>query len=264
MPQLFRSPSRLRIRLIALVLVLVPSLANAQGRKHTRLIGAVADASTGAPLENAIVRFPELRRSVRTGQMGRYFIDDMPKGIFQMEVRQIGYAPSNAPIKFSGEDSLEAIVMLEPRVVRLGAVVVSDNYVKAPLQDFERRRHGAIGKFLTEADLQQEHDRTLDLLVLARLPGVRAVHDADLISTYLVSTRGMGSLSSIVGGVRQNGATPCRIAVYLDGVALADGDVSWIRASDLAGIEHYTESEVPAQYRTSGASCGVILLWSKW
>jgi hypothetical protein len=264
MPQLCHPSLRRCIPRIALVLMLFPSLVAGQGKKHTRLFGAVADASTGAPLENAVVRFPELRRSVRTGEMGRYFIDDMPKGIFKMEVRQIGYAPSNAPIMFSGEDSLEAIVMLEPRVIRLGAVIVSDNYVKAPLQEFDRRRRGSVGRFLTEADLEQEHDRPVDLLVLARLPGVRAVHDAELGATYLVSTRGVASLSRSVGGTRQNGAPPCQIAVYLDGVALVDGDVSWIRASDLAGVEYYTESQVPPPYRGIGASCGAILLWSKW
>lgn len=263
MSRLRRSSLRRCIPPLALALTLLPSLATAQGKKHTRLIGAVANASTGAPLENAVVRFPELHRSARTDQMGRFFIDDVPKGIFQMQVRQIGYAPSNSPLKFSGEDSLEAIIMLEPRVIRLDAVVVSDNYVKAPLQEFEQRRRTAIGRFLGEADLQQEHDRPMDLVVLARIPGVRAVHDGDLMATYLVSTRGVSSLSTSVGGVRQNGAPLCKIAVYLDGVALADGDVSWIRASDLAGIEHYSEAQAPAQYRV-GATCGVILLWSKW
>ena len=247
-------------RLAVVVAFLALAAPSAQAQRHnSRLVGAVADANTGTPLQNAVVRLPDLHRSVRTDQMGRFVFDEMPKGIFSVQVRQLGYAPSDFPMKFAGEDSIEAMVMLEPRAVQLGKVTVAESYVDPRLREFDARRRAHIGTFLTEQDLEKEGDRDLGLLALSHLRGVRTVYDADMAATYLVSMRGA---SSFVGhaGARQ----VCQISVYLDGVHLSDGDVSWIRASDLAGVEQYSEAETPAQYRGMGAQCGVVLLWSKW
>jgi hypothetical protein len=52
--------------------------------------------------------------------------------------------------------------------------------------------------------------------------------------------------------------------VWLDNINLGESDPGLIRTWDLSGVEYYTGNSVPARYRTSGAACGVVLLWSKW
>ena len=53
------------------------------------------------------------------------------------------------------------------------------------------------------------------------------------------------------------------VAIYLDDMEIPKEEQSMIRTWDLAVVEYFTASQVPARYRTKGYRC-VLLLWSKW
>ena len=54
------------------------------------------------------------------------------------------------------------------------------------------------------------------------------------------------------------------MTIYLDGIEVPQEELSTIRIWDLAVVEFYKASQVPARYRTKSYKCGVLLLWSKW
>jgi hypothetical protein len=53
------------------------------------------------------------------------------------------------------------------------------------------------------------------------------------------------------------------VRVLLDEIDVSD-DVDFLAKTwDLAGVEYYSATNAPVQYRDGRAGCGVLLLWSK-
>jgi hypothetical protein len=53
------------------------------------------------------------------------------------------------------------------------------------------------------------------------------------------------------------------VHVYLDGSYIPGIDMGSLRAAGFEGVEYYTPSNVPPEFKRPGTQCGVLLLWSR-
>src|SRR6266576_1367791 len=79
--------------------------------RTTVVVAGVADAETGAPLTDALVRLPDLGRAARTDWIGEARIPGIKPGPVRIEVRKLGYAPSDITLMVKG-DSIGPVFML--------------------------------------------------------------------------------------------------------------------------------------------------------
>ncbi|HKO16186.1 MAG TPA: carboxypeptidase-like regulatory domain-containing protein [Gemmatimonadaceae bacterium] len=259
-----------------LAILVLPAVAIAQRTTGTTLIVDIADATNGTPLSDADVVLPELKRVGKADWLGEARISGIRPGIYRVRVRKFGYVPSEVSLVIRG-DSTGAIFFLTTSPVSLDTVHVESESVPRHLKEFESRRRMGLGRFLTTPQLQAEGTRDFATVAAGHFPGLEVVTiDGE---RRLASTRGVcgADVSRALPhlGKGQTGSTtagpsacfsgsPCLIRIYLDGIDLGDQDFDIVQTWDLAGVEYYSGSQMPVQFRTSGSACGVMLLWSRW
>ena len=258
---------------VAHIAGLVSSRAFGQTPRVSTLFATVSEDSTGRPLSSAEVVLPDLHRTGRANWLGEVVLDSVPRGRQRVRVRVFGYAPADVPIVFSG-DTVGVSFVLQPLARMLDTLRVTAARVPRRLQEFDWRRRIGVGRYLTDRQLDSVASRDFQTVMTERFPGLQVIS----IGTgrrILASTRGgcggdpsrlvnqYGGKGSSGGGSGCQNSAPCPVIVYLDGADQGEADLDILRTWDLAGIEYYSGSQVPVQYRISGASCGVMLLWSR-
>jgi hypothetical protein len=257
---------------------------------HTTVVVGTGDGATGQFLRGVQVHLTPLELTQYTDSMGQTRLPRVPPGRYTVEARRLGYQPLSAPILVSGEDSVEVVLLMNAAVAQLDPVVVSRSAVPMPLREFESRRERGLGQFLTGAQIDSMPGASLQSVIEGHIRGVTVVGDnvnGMHVMSYRQSTE--HALSSVAGA--------CWPTVYLDGVQLI-GDtgngpnLDIVALSSIGGIEYYSPSEVPVQYKASGTmqtpqhssprasgrgaagmsssgggstspSCGVMLIWTK-
>lgn len=106
--------------LLALALVLAPMGAEAQA--PARLVGRVVDATTGASLAAADVRFED--RSVTSSSDGTFVLGAVAPGRGRLEVRRLGYAPWSEMVDVMPGLDRSVVVDLSPVPLRLDSITV--------------------------------------------------------------------------------------------------------------------------------------------
>jgi hypothetical protein len=87
---------------------------------------------------------------------------------------------------------------------------------------------------------------------------------------------GGGEYWALFGNSRKIGNALCPMTIYVDRVRLsplaagpygrdnAPVDInSYVTLRDVAGIEVYTRTNMPAEYMLLNGTCGVVLIWTK-
>ena len=138
------------------------------------------------------------------------------------------------------------------------------------LKDFERRRSGGVGQFLTAADLAPERSKPLGDAV-GRLRGTYVVRSGS--TACLTTTRGSQSFQhSATGscGNREVGGANCPVAVFVDGSPWYTGhndelfDLNSLRTHDIAGLEFYSGAgTLPREFSAPRGTCGALVIWTK-
>ena len=139
------------------------------------------------------------------------------------------------------------------------AVKADTGFQSAGMQEFERRRKRGGGYYLTGRQLLAQDNQSLADIIAMKFPGLRVVYGQHLSSQYLVSTRGEGPNALIANG----GTSLCYVQAFVDGSFVEDGDISWVRPTDVAGVEYYDGTRTPPAYRRPDGQCGVVLIWMK-
>lgn len=217
---------------IALVIGLSPFALFGQNR----LNGHVLDASTGAPLEQVSVYFPQLENGAVTDIGGFFELRNLPDGTYKLVVSMIGYETYTTNIQTEVPHTpLE--ISLNPSVIEMEEVIVStpfhklqrENVMKveqAPLKEI--RRHGAI----TLAD------------------GIRQLPGVETLST------GVGIGKPVIRGLSSN-----RVLVYTQGIRLENqqfGDEHGLGIGE-AGIESIEVIKGPASLLYGSDALGGVL-----
>src|SRR5262249_17465824 len=149
--------------------------------------------------------------------------------------------------------SLEVILLLRSTARRLDTVTVAASPVLKHLAEFERRHARGVGQFVTAAQIDSMQGASFRSILESHIRGLTAVGGDGGMH---VMTGRMATEAALRPG--SGGAGPCWPVIYLDGVQLTDDtgrgpDIGFINPVSVGGIEFYEPSEVPVEYRSSGA-----------
>ena len=96
-----------------LALLALPVCLTAQDRPDTSRVdvsGTVVDRHTHQGVRNALVQLPELNLSVLSDQDGRFTLQSMKRGVYQMAIRAPGYFPSEGEFTVSRPGSFDLLL----------------------------------------------------------------------------------------------------------------------------------------------------------
>jgi hypothetical protein len=273
------------MRAIITALAATAILSVATVKPASLLVVSVGETGTGAFIKDAEVRLVEPKRSARTAWDGEARFPGLSAGRIHVQVRAIGFAPGDVDVQLSA-DSTAVHFELERSSVALDTVRVSEaTKVRPMLQEFETRRKQNIGRFLTDSMLREDRTQSLQYILAARFPGIQ-VHEHGIRA---MQPSGLGADSE------------CPVLIYMDGFKITDVDkgpnispdaqrlgggaggrsgggggggangkpkreitpLDNIRPDSLIGVEYYSRTSAPVQYKPLGNYCKVILLWTR-
>jgi hypothetical protein len=257
----------IRARLWA-ALLLFAAPASALAQEGSIRILLVAE-ETGAPLANAqAVLDGSVHALADAG--GVLAFPALPPGRHQVEVSYPGRVSQVVPLEVAAGRETSLRVALARRPVELPGIRVEaeKKYVPPRIREFERRRAGGNGHFITSGDIErQKPHHTTDLFRM--VPGVEVVWTPQ--GAYKLRMR--GSTPILSGRPGPGSAAPdCQVLYFIDGMMhplphYADEPIlidRIISPVDIEAIEVYRNSaQVPGQYRRRGAECGVVLIWTR-
>jgi hypothetical protein len=232
--------------------------AAAQARvPRSMLVVHVVDEQ-GHPLTGARVTVGGVAKGASTGSGGEATVEQIPEGLRLVEVRRQGYAPQRVATDFIRGSTLRREVVMTPDPVELEGLTVTSWGRSVRLRNngfYDRQRRG-FGAYMTRDQIERLRPfHATDAFRYMR--GFTVVTSAS--REYVVATRG----SSAAGA--------CVPPVYVDGNRMFTrnaGDqadaLESIPPDNIEAIEAYQgAATVPAEYSLTGATCGVILIWTR-
>lgn len=232
-----------------------------RGRRRVgdgRLSGVVVTAIGGRPLADAQVRIRD-GPETRSNERGEWTLAGAPIGTRMLEVRAVGYYPDHRPVDVVTGAAPVRTALSTMKAVLDTVRVMAERVSNRNMIEFNERRRGGIGRYLTAADVERRQPVvTSDLF--RNMPGLR-LERAELGDTQL-----------LMRGTFEEACVP---SVYIDGRYMrdlsADDIDSWVTPREIAGMEVYVGPHVPAQFNTGlagggpagGQSCGAIVIWTK-
>ena len=244
------------------VLCAASAMTSAAAQTGRPLRVLVIDTS-GAPLQDALVSWMPSGLRGRSDAQGIARFDRVPRGAEVLSVRRLGYRSFSSPVALDSTTREEIKVLLTPVPTELNEVSVSETPGLPWLSEFDRRRRQGKGRFVTLEDINAAHGSALGTLLQRRVPGIM-VNGPNSLEQWVFSLRGQNSF-----------AGECQVAVYIDGIREPSGNAAAMPMMLLGGIEYYTPSTVPVEYkepspvsvrggpRGGSAACGVLLMWTR-
>ena len=241
-------PSRLLLTLG--MSVTLAGAAPTQGSNPSAgIVGRIIDQTSHSPISGARVALLGTPRRTNTDSSGRFTQAALPSGIYLIEVRAIGYGVSSWVVRLDSGVVLDHEFEMEPSAYQVDPIVVEarPTFSQQRLLDFEQRRQGGRGVFVTERQIKDSKAASL-VDVLRGLPGVR------------VACRAGGCVVEMTRAARGT----CRPDWVMDGFPATQSSTPHLPTIGVVGIEIYrTVSETPAQFLKSDSQCGVIVIWTK-
>jgi len=219
---------------------------------HAPIPAAVVALTATAPPPAAAAAAPDssapLHLSAIADSSGRFAFRELMPGTYRLEIRAVGYAEGAWRLRVAPGRQLDHAFDLEPLTVPLRPVVVEGERGRPAgrLVDFERRRSGKMGYFITTQDIDR----------------LNASNLADVLGTV----RGVAlDCSAGVCIARMARAQPgCEPQYFIDGVEASPYFARNTPPHDVVGLEVYRgPSELPAEFTGSNSGCGVIVIWTR-
>jgi len=244
-------------RLMLGMCLLYPVAAAGQqpsGPQQGSLGGQVISQITQTPIPAAVVDLTltgdsadTTHLSASTDSSGRFLFATLVAGIYRIEIHAIGYEQGAWRLRITPGRPIQHAFDLVPLTVKLPPVVVEGAQRHADrLADFERRRTGKAGYFLTQQDIEKMNPSTL-ADVLATVRGVTLDCTAGVCIARMARAR-----------------PGCDPQYFIDGVESSSYFARNTPPHDVIGIEVYRgPSELPAEFTGSNSGCGVIVIWTK-
>ncbi|MBV9111113.1 MAG: carboxypeptidase regulatory-like domain-containing protein, partial [Gemmatimonadetes bacterium] len=234
---------------------------------------------------------------------GFYVLCGVPENRpLQLGMRLRGIDEGGTEITLRSGVPTRADISADPRAMETGMDAALSGAMGMParqgpqragaLEGFERRRRGGRGIFLSRADVERRHAARLEDLFRG-IPGLQVVGEGAGGRVVFPGSRSAppgGEMRRAaplgdrprdgretrdardVGGARESAApasdaNACAVQFYLDGVytPTEDGRISdRVRLEEVEAVEVYRgPSELPPEFRRSGADCGVIVVWTR-
>lgn len=252
------SGAPLQVRSIRLVAALMagmwlvpptPRTAAQTGRGKGGIVGHVTDQKTHAPVAFARAVLLGTRHDTTSDSTGRFVHQDLSAGTYLLQVRAIGYSSNTNPVQVAGGEDLDLNIELTPVDYTLDTVAVEGraSLMEQRLREFEQRREEGRGVYFTETDIRRQNAAYLSDL-LRTVPGIRTI------------------CNSVRCGVTMTRAArgSCRPDYLVDGLPATNSTTGDLLTQGIVGVEVYRSlSETPAQFLKAGATCGVIVIWTR-
>jgi hypothetical protein len=236
----------------------VASAPNDTGAKPTTLVRGRARVTGrvlnkyGQPVVGARVELQNTGAATKTRPNGEFTLDSLPSGTQTLEIRQLGFSPTEVAVELSGGRPQNVTVKMADYVPVLSQMRVTAQRERG-LSDvgFADRKRSGMGYYL-DADQIKMRQTVQFSDMLRTVPGVR-VQPAGDGNNIITSSR------DATGGC---------VTFYVDGAPwqqMTPGDLdTYVRPDEVAALEVYNGSTTPAQFQTAGQSgCTTIVIWTE-
>lgn len=218
----------------------------------TLMRGAVSGwvrTEDGVPIAGARVRLFGSDVVTETNSQGEFELTGVPAGTQTLMTRAIGFVPDERAVDLTDRHIPVIVGLLAIRRFLDTVHVKADRSTFMSAVGFDSRKKGGAGRFFTAKDVEQLHPAELSDL-LRHAPTLELRTD----NAHNVTIRMRGDVGS------------CTPAIFLDGKqlvywTLADLN-SLVQPEELVGMEVYTPSMTPAEFRTK-VGCGTIVVWTR-
>jgi len=162
------------------------------------LSGTITDKADGKPIIGATITIPDLRKGAVADANGKYTFNNIPKGIYLVQVSYIGYQTINQRVDFSKTKVYD--VKMQTSSVEAGEVVIT-GVSKAT----EIKRSPVPMLAVGKAYLEQRAASGNIIDQIAALPGVSAVTTGPNVSKPFIHGLGYNRVITLMDGIRQEG-----------------------------------------------------------
>lgn len=236
---------------------LVASSASVVGAQApTGAIAGIVRDSGGKRLDQAmigIVGAQDSLRRVESDSSGNYRIATVTIGAVTLFARRIGYAPETVSVNVTVGDPVRVDFIMIASVHALPEVVAVADPLRGKMGPFNRRKARGVGAFVTRADIEKRHPGSISEM-LRYLPGV------GVTQKMAGEPQPVRMHRSVNSSMQSN----CVVQLYVDGHPYPNGNVDDFAPLSIEGVEVYrSASEIPADFRTRDATCGLIALWTR-
>ncbi len=203
----------------------------------------------GVPIQGARVRLFGSDVVTETNNEGEFELTGVPGGTQTLMTRALGFVPDERAVDLTDRNIPVVVGLLAIRRFLDTVHVKANRSSFMSAVGFDARKKGGAGRFFTDKDVERLHPAEISDL-LRHAP------------TLELSTDNAHNVR-----IRMRGDTgPCTPAIFLDGKqlvywTLADLN-SLVQPDELVGMEVYTPSMTPAEFRTK-VGCGTIVVWTR-
>jgi hypothetical protein len=172
------------------------------------------------------------------------------------------HSMEDGPVVLAGTDTVGVEFFVLPRPEELDPIVVEAERTEFHLRaaGFYQRKDRGMGTFITREDIEDIRPHDVSGLLAW---GALNVYLRPGPGGYLIPAFPAGRSST-----KANSVGFCYPMYFLDGIPnmeIVDEGGFLIHPTQIAAVEVYaTRAETPAQFRDPRASCGTILIWSRW
>jgi hypothetical protein len=203
----------------------------------------------GVPIAGARVRLFGSDVVTETDNEGAFQLTGVPAGTQTLMTRAIGFVPDERAVDLTDRHIPVVVGLLAIRRFLDTVHVKADRSTFMSAVGFEDRKKGGAGRFFTAKDVERLQPAEISDL-LRHAPSLELSTD----NAHNVKIRMRGDTG------------PCTPAIFLDGKqlvywTLADLN-SLVQPDELVGMEVYTPSMTPAEFRTK-VGCGTIVVWTR-
>lgn len=231
----------------------VSTVADSAGRTtrvatgSARLSGKIMNRE-GRPVEAARVSIEGSRAVSLTNARGEFSLENLPPGTQSIEVRKIGYGPTDRSVELSGSSSAAVTVVMNPYELPAMKVEATRDKALADLGYVDRKRQG-LGHYIDGDKLRTTAPRFSDVVRGAPMLKMTPTSRGRYVIQNARDPNG-GCVSFFVDGQRWE--------------EMAAGDIDdFIQPSELAAIEVYNPSSAPGRFQSPGStSCTTIVIWT--
>jgi hypothetical protein len=203
----------------------------------------------GVPVPGARVKIFTSDVTAITNDEGAFELTGIPGGTQTLTTRAIGFVPDDRAVDLTDQHLPIVIGLLSIRRFLDTVHVHASRPSVMSAVGFDDRRRGGSGRFFTSTDIEHMHPHDVSD-VLRHVPGVSLSTD----NSHHVTIRMRGEQES------------CTPSIFVDGKQLINWELSdldgIVQPEEVAGMEVYTPSMTPAQFRTK-QGCGTILVWTR-
>jgi hypothetical protein len=224
-----------------------PALVRGRARVSGRVLNKY-----GQPIVGARVELQNTGSATKTRANGEFSLDSLPSGTQTLEVRQLGFSPTEVAVELSTGTPQSVTVKMADYVPVLSEMRVTAQRERG-LNDvgFADRKKSGMGYYL-DADAIKMRQTTQFSDMLRTVPGIR------------VQPGGNGT--NIVTSSRD--PTGGCVTFYVDGSPwqqMTPGDLdTYVRPEEVAALEVYNGSTTPAQFQQAGLSgCTTVVIWTE-